>query len=506
MTVDGARARVAVVWALLVVICIVGAALRFHRIAAKSLWLDETATMGIVSQPFGGMLDAVSAHDTHPPLYYAVLHAWMWGSSSVTRARALSAVVGLTTLTVFYVLARRLVSDTGALAGTLLLAVSAYQVYFAQEARHYALATCLVAVSWLLLVTLLTRPRGRRWPLWLGLALSNAACLYVFYYTAFAIAAQLVVLLVQWRETGRRVLARWCVWQIVPAGLFAFYLPVVKARLDLLRRVVPADRYGPLTLDELAATASQFACGFLSTLVGASGASVRAGAAVLAIVVLACALVGLKRLRLAVVVGGTWLLVPLAAAAFFPFKGHIYEPKHIVFAAPAVALLLATGFAAAPGKWKAAICVPIVLLLCANGLSLAHYYRRDVEKENWRDAISRLAQKAVEGDILVMNPAQVYLPYQYYYNAERCGGVCPPLVLSQAPTGSKLFRSGELDMGRRMWVLTAASNVAVANSRIPQALRRYPVLFHERYDDLVGRIDLTLYDTRKPSPTPERGG
>ena len=77
----------------------------------------------------------------------------------------------------------------GAAAAALLLAVSAYQVYFGQEARHYVTAALLVQLGYYLLALLLTGEgkRARQWPLWLALALTNAASLYTFYYTAFAI-------------------------------------------------------------------------------------------------------------------------------------------------------------------------------------------------------------------------------------------------------------------------------------------------------------------------------
>ena len=191
---DGAKTKTVAVWGLLALIIVLGGAVRFHRIGAKSLWLDETATMKLVNRSFSEVLYAVREHDAHPPLYYGLLWAWMRGARGAVRARAFSAVVSTATLLVFYALARVLLPPWAALCSTLVLAVSAFQVYFAQEARLYALAVFFTTVSWYFLVQLVAGRRLERWQLSLGLAVANTAALYTFYYTGFAIAAQLVVL------------------------------------------------------------------------------------------------------------------------------------------------------------------------------------------------------------------------------------------------------------------------------------------------------------------------
>jgi hypothetical protein len=513
--------RAAIATLLLLGVLAGGAALRFHAIGAKSLWLDETASLEIAEYDFVHLLGEVAQRDTHPPLYYVALRAWLGGSTSAARARALSAAAGVATLAVFYALARGVLARAASLVATGLLAASAFQVYFAQEARHYVLATFLVTLSWYLLVRIVARGQGGRWPLWLGLALTNTAALYTYYYAAFAIAGQFVVLVVLWRGAGRRLAARWCVWQLVPAALFALYLPVIRDRLESLRRHVGPGTY-EVGAEGLWRTASQFACGFAARqqrLTFASEAAremaptardVGAGLAVAALVV---GLAGARRRPRAAAVGAVWLLGPMAVVCFFPFKGHVYEPKHILFAAPALALLPAVGLSGLKGVLKAAPVLLVALLLAANALSLfggellsrvgaagdrlVGYFDRRVEKENWRDAFSRLSQEAEPNDILVLNPRYLYLPYRYYYDPTHTGLQVPPLLVREAPLAGPPFRRGELAMERRIWVIDAASNVAQRNPAVDDALAPYPQRFHEEYHDLVGSIRLVLYDTRQ---------
>ncbi|MBL7223812.1 MAG: glycosyltransferase family 39 protein, partial [Candidatus Brocadiae bacterium] len=223
--------------ALAIALLALGVGLRFYRLGAKSLWLDEAQTLFYVDRPLGETLAAVRARDAHPPLYYALLHLWMGGSSCEARARAFSALASTLTLVVFFDLARRLLGIGAALVAAGVLAVSAFQVYFAQEARHYALATLWVTLAWWFLVLLLKRGKGRAWPLWLGLAVANTAALYTFYYTLFAIVAQGAFFLVAWRERGRRLLPRWLVCQAAVGAAFAPYVPVVLARARQLREL-----------------------------------------------------------------------------------------------------------------------------------------------------------------------------------------------------------------------------------------------------------------------------
>ncbi|MBM4035491.1 MAG: hypothetical protein FJ291_27430, partial [Planctomycetes bacterium] len=225
--------------AIFVAIVGLGALLRFHAIGRKSLWLDEAATMDTVDASFVEVFRGVKDHDAHPPLYYLALRAWSQRSYDGARARAFSATVSVATLVAFCLMARLLLPQGAAIAATVVLAASAYQVYFAQEVRHYALAGFFVTLSWYLLALLLVGKARWRFPLWLGLAAANTAALYTFYYTAFAAAAQLVALLVLWRDAGRKLVARWLLWQLVPAAAFAFWVPVILERLKRLGSLEP---------------------------------------------------------------------------------------------------------------------------------------------------------------------------------------------------------------------------------------------------------------------------
>jgi 4-amino-4-deoxy-L-arabinose transferase-like glycosyltransferase len=488
-------------------IVVLGAGLRFWGLGAKSLWLDETQSLFYVDRSFGEMLAAVRAHDAHPPLYYALLHLWMAGTQGAARARALSALFSTLTLVVFYDLARRLLARDGALLAALLLAVSAFQIYFAQEARNYALATFLVTVGWWFLVRLLTRQRGRAWPLWLGLALANAAALYTFYYTAFAIVAQGVLLLWHSRETRRRLLLRWAQWQVVPAGLFALYLPVVLSRAAAVQELVPGvgrgDAAGGATM-----TAMEFAFGparllwssvpdWLPVFVG----SFLLALLVPTVIVAAAAFVAVKAptARAAARLGLCWLFLPGVCVAILPLKGHQYEAKHLAFAAPALALLAGGGWTAIRGWRRGVVVVAVLFFVCGNACVELRYLDPYLEKADWRGLVAAMAKEVKEGDAVIFNPAYARLPFQYYYKALLAERELPRVLPVDAPPAGRPFQLPDRLRGRRVWLIQAEGNVEIPNPRVIRELHVYRLLSAESCSGLVSFISARLLDTSRPS-------
>jgi len=82
-------------YSLFFIILLTGSILRFYNIDKKSYWLDEELSIRLSSLSISGIIDN-SANETHPPLYYFILHYWMnlFGDSEAS-ARSLSAIFGI---------------------------------------------------------------------------------------------------------------------------------------------------------------------------------------------------------------------------------------------------------------------------------------------------------------------------------------------------------------------------------------------------------------------------
>jgi mannosyltransferase len=125
------------------------AALRFYHLGAASLWSDEIFSR-YYANLFGlhYLLTDGLSRETNPPTYYLLLQGWiaLWGSSEAAL-RSLSALASILCVPVTYLLGREFGGKPRALAAALLCALCPMSVYFAQEARVYALLMLASAVA-----------------------------------------------------------------------------------------------------------------------------------------------------------------------------------------------------------------------------------------------------------------------------------------------------------------------------------------------------------------------
>jgi mannosyltransferase len=125
----------------IVLLTVVGGLLRGFRIGANSLWVDEIATLTIVSLPFHEIAGAAADVNFCPPLYFWLVHGVVsWLGISESSLRLVSAVAGTLTVPVAWILARELTGSRGvAVLCAALLALNPLHIWYSQEARAYAL-------------------------------------------------------------------------------------------------------------------------------------------------------------------------------------------------------------------------------------------------------------------------------------------------------------------------------------------------------------------------------
>lgn len=179
---------------LLILLIVLGVVFRFVNLNHKVYWHDEVYTTmraagytrgeidqtlfqnkeipAIALQQYQQIKPGSTAADTvrslavedpqHPPLYFLMTRFWMQGfgdamtstfGSSLTVMRSLPALLSLLALPAMYGLAWELfASHSVSLLATALLAISPFDVLFAQTARQYSLLTVMVILSSYLLL------------------------------------------------------------------------------------------------------------------------------------------------------------------------------------------------------------------------------------------------------------------------------------------------------------------------------------------------------------------
>ncbi len=217
-------ARRHLLWLALVLVLATG--LRLVRLEQRPLWYDEAFSLLLAARPPDALLAAtlgegVAAAEEHPPLYYLLLHRWMiWFGDTPATARALSALAGVVTVGLLYLLGRLLWDERAGLAAALVGAISPFAVYYSQEARMYALlGMALLAASYCFAWGW---RRGGVWP-WAGFALAGALALYTHNLAGLFVLA--LDLWLAWQWFGRRRRPRWRAIVAAHVVLLALYTP-----------------------------------------------------------------------------------------------------------------------------------------------------------------------------------------------------------------------------------------------------------------------------------------
>ncbi|MFZ0040091.1 MAG: glycosyltransferase family 39 protein [Solirubrobacteraceae bacterium] len=382
-------------------VTLLAAALRLPTLAQQSFWLDEGYTARLLRMSFGSMLSTVPKSESTPPVYYVL--AWVWTrvfTQSEFGVRSLSALAGIATIPVAYMVARRLAgARAGAIAG-LLLAVAPLMVWFSQEARAYALATLLAAITLWCTVAYLEEGRDR----WLvGWTVAGALGLATHYFVVFVVAPELVILL--WCRRGDRRLALG-VAVVVAAGLALVPLALAQrgtGHVDYIAQGALGTRVLQVPKQMLVGYASpgQVVTGLLAALAVAAGA----------LPWLVIDARTRQRAAVPLVVGLAGVLVPIVLALV---GIDFLDTRNLLPALPPLLIAAAVGFASDRGwplsGWLsgalAVIMAVVVVLVDTN----VHYQRSD-----WRGASRALGSATTTRAIVVDSraaviPLQAYLP------------------------------------------------------------------------------------------------
>ncbi len=197
---EAARTRSRAFWIVLGLTAL-GAVLRFATLGLQSYHHDEIVTASrVLRVGFGHAMDAVGFSESAPPLYYAI--AWVWTQATGTGEwglRSLSALAGVLTIPVAYLVGRELRGARTGLLAAALVAVNPMLLWYSQEARAYALMALFCALSLLYCARALRGEEGERRDLVLW-GVFSALALATHYFAVFPLAAEVILLL---RRRGR---------------------------------------------------------------------------------------------------------------------------------------------------------------------------------------------------------------------------------------------------------------------------------------------------------------
>ena len=174
----------------LLIIILTGFALRLYRLGAQSLWYDETVSALLARKAIPDLI-AHTARDIHPPGYYLLLHGWRQLAGETEWALGFFSVIfGMLLLVGLYRVGRTWFNSSVGLWAAGVVALSPYNLWYAQEVRMYTLGAFLglAAIYFAGRAIFDRRTAARRARFlaqpWLGYLLAAALGLYTLYYFA----------------------------------------------------------------------------------------------------------------------------------------------------------------------------------------------------------------------------------------------------------------------------------------------------------------------------------
>ena len=188
-------------------------ALRLYRLGVSSLWYDETVSVVLARQDLL-TLTRHTAGDIHPPLYYYLLHFWgQFTGWSEFSAAFLSLCFGVLLIALVYRVARAWFNVRVALLAALLVALSPYNLWYAQEVRMYTLGATLGLASVYFFVRMLTADRRPPTAIrdFIAYVIVSALGIYTLYYFAFLLVFENIVALI-WFIRKSQIESRKLIW------------------------------------------------------------------------------------------------------------------------------------------------------------------------------------------------------------------------------------------------------------------------------------------------------
>jgi len=399
-----------------------GVSLRWIGLSARSFWFDEGYSLWI-SRLSVREIWQVLPMDTSSPLYYVLLHYWMkcFGGTEYS-IRALSAFFGTISIALFYLLARKILVDRWPVGlAVTIYAVSSLQIWYAQEARCYAvlvflsLASIYCLLHWLEACTLFRT---------CFLVLLITASLYTHNMALSYLPGLLAMWLIYPAEINRRERLKGA--SLVFASVLILYLPWLPTLHGQLQRV-----HGNFWLTRPGARDLIGSLCLLSgfdtrTLQGIFRGGFHAsrlfgfwtwGPAVL-LIFLGCLFGGLYNVRaedrrkIAALL--SYSLIPLfvvfiASYIFSP----IYTDRVFLGSCAVLPILYCAPVALQGGNYKRGFQVVALLVLFVTAVS-SFGYLRNHQKEDWRGVTEYLLKVPEKRRLSVIVPDMAQVLVQYY--------------------------------------------------------------------------------------------
>ncbi|MFL6333975.1 MAG: glycosyltransferase family 39 protein [Pyrinomonadaceae bacterium] len=406
-----------------------------------------------------GDVTDVLRRNVHAPLYFYFMHYWigLFGTSE-SSLRAPSAVWGVLSIFLIFLLGRELFDGYVGLFAALLLALLPEQIYHATCARMYSLLVLLAVASTYLLVLALKRPSAKA--LYIAYGAVSVAGLYTHYIYLFCFMFQVAY---TWSQAGRRKerIVPWLVTQLCVACAFAPWMLVSVAQKQTAAEALLWVS-GGLSFREIIQALFQQIALLTSVPDVPFGAAGQWAAVILLLVGLGALLPERRKLLLL----GLWVVVPVGgvlAADIFKGTRAVTVTRYWLVVSPALYLLIGVGARQIAEPYlRVGLAAVLALLLGAAGVSTAVGQLRP-KHDDYRQLTHYLESRITETtDEVVLAEGDAAIPLALAYYGDRDIQIWRLNLLLNEPRADELSAGLQKlrDEQRAIWLLSYYSGEA----------------------------------------------
>jgi mannosyltransferase len=370
-------------------------------IDVRSVWLDESVSVAIASQPYMRIAQILTRVDAVHGLYYSLLHLWLVFGQSAVVIRLLSAFLAIAASVAIGLLARTMFGADRGPAAVAVVATSAFFLFYADEARPTALTLLLCALAALAFWRACRTGRTRDFAIW---GLCAAGAVYAnFVALLFIMALPAGYVFLRPSRQG------WLRVAVTGAAVAVAIVPLVA--------LIAANSL--VQIDWIVRANAVAVADFIVSLLGGDGGAGRIGhlsglleAGIVAALVVTGFAAGFRTpaSRPAALAVAAWLVLPLAAGIVIDHSAHpLLMPRYFSFALIPIALLAANGLSAVMRAWRPAAAVAVAALLAL----ISVHNVLTMQRENWRAVSQYVARDARPGDALVFWAPLTVSPYAF---------------------------------------------------------------------------------------------
>ena len=220
-------------------IYLIGILFRVYKLDFQDIGNDEMINYLISSLGFHEIISAI-LKEIHPPLYYYLLHFWMYLGNDAGTLRTLSVIFGVLTIPFVYFIGKKCFNEKVGLLSCLFIAISPFYIYYSQEMRMYSLSSFLAVVCVWYFLKILEKNEKK---FWVGFIIFTVLSLYTHYSFYYLLFVENIFMGIMWFRKNYSYLFRgWCISHII------ILLLSVPGLYILVVQILMVHKYGPQSL------------------------------------------------------------------------------------------------------------------------------------------------------------------------------------------------------------------------------------------------------------------